>query len=403
MKNRWAILILATWIQTTASIIIQGIGPLSTYWGKAYHLSPTQTALLVSAINIGPMISMMFLGKAIDQYGERWILGISSLLLGITMGAPLLTQHYVFLLLILMIVGVWYGASQPGGSKAIVHWFPIKERGLAMGIRQTGIPLGGAIAAACIPGISVHYGVSMAITVQVGLAVISGLIFLLIYRDAEQTEDIKVQKETNQANWKFILCNQALYPVFFVGMLLVSVQVILVTHFMGFLMKNLQISLTKAGLYLAVVQVSGMLGRVIMAWMSDRLLQGNRIRPLVFCIGMTIGSILSLLWLNEHVPSWVMIGISILLGFFSMGWYSLYMVYISENAPNNQVAYTVSMGLTLNQAAIVVSPILFGMMVDWKGSYSIAWSTLMVTIILGGLMLLKLPSTSSAKEVHPLK
>lgn len=57
-----------------------------------------------------------------------------------------------------------------------------------------------------------------------------------------------------------------------------------------------------------------------MAWISDKLSQGNRIRPLVLCIGMTIGSILSLLWLNEHVPSWIMIGISILLGFFGMGW-----------------------------------------------------------------------------------
>lgn len=195
LKNRWGILILATWIQTTTSIIIQGIGPLSTYWGKAYYLSPTQTAMLVSAINIGPMLSMMFLGKVIDQYGERWILGISSLLLGITMAATLLTQQYVFLLIILIIVGAWYGASQPGGSKAIVHWFPIKERGLAMGIRQTGIPLGGAIAAACIPWLSVHYGVSMAIAVQVGLAVLSGFIFLLIYRDAEQTKDIKKHKE----------------------------------------------------------------------------------------------------------------------------------------------------------------------------------------------------------------
>lgn len=63
------------------------------------------------------------------------------------------------------------------------------------------------------------------------------------------------------------------------------------------------------------------------------------------------------------------------------------------------MAYTVSIGLTLNQVAIVVSPILFGMMVDWQGNYSIAWITLMVTIILSGLMLLKLPNTSIKKEV----
>jgi sugar phosphate permease len=400
-KNRWQILILATWIQTTAAMITQGIGPLSTYWGKAYHLSPTQTAILVSAINVGPLFSMMFLGKAIDQYGERLILGISSLLLGLTMGATLLSHHYLFLIMILMIVGAWYGASQPGGSKAIVHWFPQKERGLAMGIRQTGIPLGGAIAAASIPWLSIHFGVSTAIIAQACLAIVSGLLFLLLYRDAEQTksESEKPKDPKEKENWKSICLNKTLYPVFFVGISLVSLQFILVARFMGFLMNELQVSLTKAGLYLAVVQVSGMLGRVVLAWISDNWLKGNRVRLLILCIGMAIVSIFSLLWLNEGVSSWLLIGISIVLGFFGMGWYSLYIVYISENGPEDQIAYTVSIGLTLNQIAIISAPILFGLIVDWQKRYSIAWIFLMVIIALGGLMLLKLPSKSTLKKV----
>lgn len=117
LRNRWQILILATWIQMTAAMITQGMGPLSTYWGKMDLLTPTQTAILVSAINVGPLFSMMFLGKAIDLYGERWILGISSLLLGLTMGATLLSHHYIYLIMILMIVGAWYGASQPGEAR----------------------------------------------------------------------------------------------------------------------------------------------------------------------------------------------------------------------------------------------------------------------------------------------
>ena len=39
---------------------------------------------------------------------------------------------------------VWSGTTW--GSKAIVKWFPPQRRGLAMGIRQTGIPIGGALA-----------------------------------------------------------------------------------------------------------------------------------------------------------------------------------------------------------------------------------------------------------------
>ncbi|MED0661090.1 MFS transporter [Bacillus smithii] len=401
LRNRWQILILATWIQMTAAMITQGMGPLSTYWGKMDLLTPTQTAILVSAINVGPLFSMMFLGKAIDLYGERWILGISSLLLGLTMGATLLSHHYIYLIMILMIVGAWYGASQPGGSKAIVHWFPVKERGLALGIRQTGIPLGGAIAAASIPWLSIHFGVSTAILVQSGLAIVSGFLFLLLYQDAEpaKSESENQKDPEEKENWKSICFNKTLYPVFFVGVSLVSLQFILVAHFMGFLTNELKVSLTKAGLYLAVVQVSGMLGRVVLAWVSDNWLKGNRVRPLILCIVMAMASIFSLLWLDEGVSSWLLVGISIVLGFFGMGWYSLYIVYVSENGPEDQIAYTVSIGLTLNQIAIIAAPVLFGLIVDWQKSYTIAWIFLMMIIASGGLMLLKLPSKSGLKKV----
>ena len=41
---------------------------------------------------------------------------------------------------------MFYSVSQPGGSKVILKWFRKENRGLAMGIRQAGIPIGGALA-----------------------------------------------------------------------------------------------------------------------------------------------------------------------------------------------------------------------------------------------------------------
>lgn len=148
-----------------------------------------------------------------------------------------------------------------------------------------------------------------------------------------------------------------------------------------------------------MVQISGMLGRVVLAWVGDNWLKGNRVRPLILSIVMAIASIFSLLWLDEGVSSWLLVGISIVLGFFGMGWYSLYIVYVSENGPEDQIAYTVSIGLTLNQIAIIAAPVLFGLIVDWQKSYTIAWIFLMVIIASGGLMLLKLPSKSGLKKV----
>src|SRR5439155_26212244 len=41
-----------------------------------------------------------------------------------------------------------------GGPKTIIHWFAPNRRGTALGIRQTGVPLGGVVASLLLPGIA---------------------------------------------------------------------------------------------------------------------------------------------------------------------------------------------------------------------------------------------------------
>ena len=65
------------------------------------------------------------------------------------------------LLFVLLLVGTFYSVSQPGGSKVIIKWFPKENRGLAMGIRQAGIPIGGTLAGVLIPFLTIKYNMAM--------------------------------------------------------------------------------------------------------------------------------------------------------------------------------------------------------------------------------------------------
>lgn len=127
------------------------MGPLATFYQKEYDLSQFETGLIVSAVNVGPIFSMLIFGNLMDNYGEKWIVGLGSILLGLNVLLAYGVENYYILLAILMFVGIWYGTAQPGGSSAIVKWFPKENRGLAMGIRQTGIPIGGALASMLLP------------------------------------------------------------------------------------------------------------------------------------------------------------------------------------------------------------------------------------------------------------
>lgn len=78
-----------------------------------------------------------------------------------------------------------------------------------------------------------------------------------------------------------------------------------------------------------------------------------------------------------------------MLGFFGIGWYILYIVQISESSPKEHVAFTVSVGLTLNQLAIVIMPVLFGLIIDIEGDYPVAWIFIAIFIAISGVVLTK--------------
>ena len=86
---KWMILFIATLSQTCATFVTYGAGPLAALWQRLYDLSQFQTGLLVSAVQIGPIFSMLFFGNWMDRYGERWLVGGGSILLGISMLLPI--------------------------------------------------------------------------------------------------------------------------------------------------------------------------------------------------------------------------------------------------------------------------------------------------------------------------
>lgn len=98
-------------------------------------------------------------------------------------------------------------------------------------------------------------------------------------------------------------------------------------------------------------------------------------------------------FLSNDWSIWVTIILCAWLGFFGIGWFSLFIVEVSERASEDSIGLTVSFALTLNQFAIVLAPALFGFLVDWQGSYYTAWICLIILISISGFWLMfHLPS-----------
>ncbi|WP_410490895.1 MFS transporter [Bacillus tropicus] len=371
---KWVMLIFATIAQTTATLITYGVGVFALFWKEEYALTNMESGLLVSVVNVGPLFCMLFVGRLLDQYNEKILISISSFLLGSSLLLTNIVSGFNGLLFVLLLIGMFYSVFQPGGSKVILKWFPKENRGLAMGIRQAGIPIGGALAGVLIPFLTVQYNMTYAINSIACICIIGGVLFFVFYKEPYVEEEAR-KGHIKISFWmelKVVICKKELYPIYITGICMISLQMVLVGHFMKFLAGEQSITSIVAGTVFSVMFFSGMIGRIALAAISDVFYKGNRRIPLFIAVCASIGLIL-LLVMNIHtITSGVLYSISALLGFFSIGWFSLFIGEVAELASEESVGITVSVALTLNQIAIIVAPVLFGYIVDEKG-YMYAW------------------------------
>lgn len=366
---KWIIVLVATLSQTAATFVTYGMGPIATFYQIEWGLSSFQTGFIVSAVNIGPIFSMILFGYLMDKRGEKQIIGWGSILLGFSALLLMLVNNYAVLLFLLLIVGVWYGSAQTGGSTAMVKWFPDKHRGLAIGIRQTGIPIGGALASAILTYMYDHHSLTSVHLVQGIVAIAGGLLFLLIYQEPKNRVAVAASSVTFKEKLEAIKNNKDLYPIYIVGIVMMTLQMILVAHFMSYLHQEGGYSLTAAGQYLSLVLIGGMIGRVAIAWMSDQFFAQKREFLLMIVMASAV-ILIVLLPLMLHAEMLMLLG-CFLLGFVALGWYSLYIACVTEQSNPHYVGLTVSAALTLNQFFIVIAPSLFGFMVTFFFKLSI--------------------------------
>ncbi|HHQ8911380.1 TPA: MFS transporter [Bacillus cereus] len=385
---KWVMLIVATIAQTTATLITYGIGVFALFWKEEYALTNTESGLLVSVVNVGPLFCMLFVGRLLDQYNEKILISISSFLLGSSLLLTNIVSGFNGLLFVLLLIGMFYSVSQPGGSKVILKWFRKENRGLAMGIRQAGIPIGGALAGVLIPFLTIQYNMTYAINSIACICIIGGLLFFMFYKEPYVEEEAR-KGHIKISFWmelKVVICKKELYPIYITGICMISLQMVLVGHFMKFLAGEQSITSIVAGTVFSVMFFSGMIGRIALATISDVLYKGNRRIPLFIAVCASIGLILFLVMNIHTITSGILYSVSALLGFFSIGWFSLFIAEVAELASEEFVGITVSVALTINQIAIIIAPVLFGYIVDEKG-YTYAWLCIVVLLSISAVSL----------------
>ncbi len=82
-RRRWSMLALSMFAQISTGLIVTGPAFLIPVLHSERGLSLARAGLLVTAPNIGMMLTLIAWGAVVDRFGERWVLTIGGSLLGI--------------------------------------------------------------------------------------------------------------------------------------------------------------------------------------------------------------------------------------------------------------------------------------------------------------------------------
>jgi len=153
--RRWVVLFAGMVAMTAGCTFQYGLAYLIPAF-RAEGLSLEQGGILVACPTAGLLLTLVAWGAAADRWGERLVLGVGLALAGAVLLAAATVHGTVALGVCLAAAGAAGASVYAASGRLILGWFPARQRGLAMGIRQSAQPLGVAVAALALPSIGAH-------------------------------------------------------------------------------------------------------------------------------------------------------------------------------------------------------------------------------------------------------
>ncbi|MGZ3514779.1 MAG: MFS transporter [Thermodesulfobacteriota bacterium] len=179
---RWVILIIVYLSVLAFTFIFQSIPPILPFIHSELNLTYSQSGLLMSLFSLPGIFVSLLGGFLSDRYGIR-SLGTGCFLLMIG-GTSLVTLGMDLHILELgrVVAGVGACTLSVFLPKLLSQWFKGKELGLAMGIYNTGVPLGSVICFGLFGKMGSLWGWRLPILLTGIYLVITFILFFILYR-----------------------------------------------------------------------------------------------------------------------------------------------------------------------------------------------------------------------------
>ena len=366
MRYRWAVLAAGTAATAASAALGIGLPVLVPTLREEYSLSLGQIGVLLAASWVGTTLTLLPWGLAADRFGERAVLTLGLMLSGAALVGAAYASSFAELLVFLAISGAAGASVNSASGRAVMHWFEVDERGLAFGIRQTAIPLGGLVAALALPGIAASGGSEAAFLFLAALCGLGALVGAVVLRGREVVDGIEA------ASVPRTLVDSKLLTVSIGSGLYLYAQVAVIGFGVLFLHDEHGLSEGRAALVLGASQVLAILFRIGAGRWSDLI--GARIVPLRR-IGIAVTLVMVLTAVLAGGPVALLVPVLALAGGLTMAWNGLSFTAAAELAGPVRSGAAIGFQQTVLSGVGIAAPVLFAASVagaSWAVAFAVA-------------------------------
>lgn len=378
-------------IQVAATAASMAPAVAAPEWAAKLQLPTYALGLYVSVVYGCAMLSSQWGAALVARWGpirvsQAALVASGTGLLLLATGQPLL------LCLGAAVLGFGYGWISPASADILARAAAPQDYALVFSLRQTGIPIGGAVAGLVVPFAVNAWGPAQA------LILVAALCGLAVAAAQPLRNGIDAQGDTLAGvprrpmftdSIRLLMADKVLSRLAWCSLLFSAVQMVTTSYLVTFLHSSLNWSLVAAGATLAAVQVASAAGRVVWGALADRFI--GDLRMLRFLAGgaALTGPLLVLLNTNTHTAAVVVL--FIVFGSASAGWSGVLAGALVRRVERSEAAAVTSGSLFFTYLGVVLGPPFFGVAAALLDGWGLAYALLSIPLATTAWLLWRAP------------
>ena len=370
-------LVATSGVQITAALTMFGVAVVAPVAAPDIGVDATLIGTFTAIAYGSGMLGGLLTGAFCDRFGAIRV-GQITMILAFFGVALLALSHPLAALLSAVVLGISYGPVNPFSTHILARVVPPKSQPLFLSIKASGQPAGTAIAGLLLPFLVALFDwrLAMLTTGVIALIVAVALQPLRHQLDGDRDLGQAIRTGSIMEPIRLVWRDPHLRCLALSGFLLSGTQVSLSSFFVVYLTSTLSFDLATAGVIFTIMQVGGVLGRLVWGGIADQFVSANTVITSL-CAGTALFCAATALFAAEW-PLTALGLLSFALGATSHGWNGIYFAELIKFAPEGTVGAAASGAQFATLCGVAVWPVIFGIVVTASGSYTAAFLMLAV-------------------------